>query len=81
MRFSIHAIRLLRADIVTRPIQGRWKVQILDDAAIFANDAPDAFLKTLEEPPPYAVIVLIAKPSRLRTSTSRLRWGERRSPE
>jgi DNA polymerase-3 subunit delta' len=57
---SIDAIRYLRQDIVTRPILGRWKVQIIDEADRFSNDAPDAFLKTLEEPPPYAVIILIA---------------------
>lgn len=58
--FSIDAIRLLRQDIVTRPVLGRWKVQIIDDADAFSDAAPDAFLKTLEEPPAYAVIILIA---------------------
>ncbi|RIK44459.1 MAG: DNA polymerase III subunit delta' [Chloroflexi bacterium] len=60
-RFSIDAIRWLRGDIVMRPIQGRWKVQILDDAGLFSHDAPDAFLKVLEEPPPYAVLILVAE--------------------
>ncbi|HEX5167033.1 MAG TPA: DNA polymerase III subunit [Thermomicrobiales bacterium] len=60
-RFSIDAIKWLREDIVTRPILGRWKMQIIDDAGKFSTDAPEAFLKTLEEPPPYAVIVLIAE--------------------
>jgi DNA polymerase III subunit delta' len=59
-RLSIDTVRWLRQDIVTRPIMGRWKVQIIDDADLFSESAPDAFLKTLEEPPPYAVIVLIA---------------------
>jgi DNA polymerase III subunit delta' len=59
-RLSIEAVRWLRQDIVTRPIMGRWKVQIIDDADLFSESAPDAFLKTLEEPPAYAVIVLIA---------------------
>lgn len=59
-RLSIDTVRWLRQDIVTRPIMGRWKVQIVDDAELFSESAPDAFLKTLEEPPPYAVIVLIA---------------------
>ena len=60
-RFSINAIKWLREDIVTRPMPGRWKIQIIDDAGKFSNDAPEAFLKTLEEPPSYAVIVLIAE--------------------
>lgn len=59
-RLSIDAVRWLRQDIVTRPVQGRWKIQIIDDADQFSDAAPDAFLKTLEEPPPYAVIILIA---------------------
>jgi DNA polymerase-3 subunit delta' len=58
--FSIDAIRFLRQDIVTRPLQARWKIQIIADADKFSNHAPDAFLKTLEEPPPFAVIILIA---------------------
>ena len=60
-RFSIAAIKWLREDIVTRPMLGRWKMQIIDDAGRFSNDAPEAFLKTLEEPPSFAVIVLIAE--------------------
>lgn len=60
-RFSIEAIRALRQDIFTRPLLGRWKVLILDDAGLFSTEAPEAFLKTLEEPPAYAVIVLVAQ--------------------
>jgi DNA polymerase-3 subunit delta' len=59
-RLSIEAVRWLRQDIVTRPVLGRWKIQIIDGADQFSDVAPDAFLKTLEEPPPYAVITLIA---------------------
>lgn len=59
-QISIESIRWLRQDIVTRPIMGRWKIQIIDDAELLSESAPDAFLKTLEEPPPYAVIILIA---------------------
>ncbi len=59
-RLSIETIRWLRQDIVTRPVLGRWKVQIVDDADLLTESAPDAFLKTLEEPPPFAVIILVA---------------------
>jgi DNA polymerase-3 subunit delta' len=59
-RLSIEAIRWLRQDIVTRPIMSRWKIQIVDDADELSESAPDAFLKTLEEPPASAVIVLVA---------------------
>lgn len=59
-RLSIDAIRWLRQDIVSRPILSRWKVQIVDDADRLSDTAPDAFLKTLEEPPGSAVIMLVA---------------------
>lgn len=60
IELSIKAVRYLRQDIVTRPMQGRWKIQIIDEADKFSDVAPEAFLKTLEEPPPFAVIILIA---------------------
>lgn len=60
-RLSIDAIRWLRQDIATRPILSRWKVQIVDDADRLSDAAPDAFLKTLEEPPASAVIMLVAE--------------------
>lgn len=57
---SIDAVRFLRQDIFTRPIVGRYKLQIVDDAGLLSDKAIDAYLKTLEEPPPFGVIVLIA---------------------
>lgn len=59
-RLSIDAVKWLRADIVNRPLLGRWKVQIITESEYLSGDATNAFLKTLEEPPPFAVIVLIA---------------------
>jgi DNA polymerase-3 subunit delta' len=59
-KLSIDAVKHLRQDIVTRPMLGRWKVLIVDEADRFSNEAPEAFLKTLEEPPSFAVIILIA---------------------
>lgn len=59
-RLSIEAIRWLRQDIVSRPVLSRWKVQIVDDAGRLSDTAPDAFLKTVEEPPSFAVIILVA---------------------
>jgi DNA polymerase-3 subunit delta' len=59
-RLSIEAVRWLRQDIVSRPILSRWKVQIVDEADLLSEAAPDAFLKTLEEPPASAVIMLVA---------------------
>ena len=41
-----------------RPAGGRWKVYILDEAHMLTKEAWNAFLKTLEEPPPNTVFVL-----------------------
>ncbi len=60
VEFSIEAVRYLRQHILGRPVASDWKIQIVDDADRLSHVAPDAFLKTLEEPPPYAVIILIA---------------------
>ena len=59
-QLSIEAIRWLRQDIVARPILGDWKIQIVDEADRLSHAAPEAFLKTLEEPPGSAVIILVA---------------------
>ncbi|MBP5274997.1 MAG: DNA polymerase III subunit gamma/tau [Abditibacteriota bacterium] len=41
-----------------RPSEFRYKVYIIDEAHQLSNQAKDAFLKTLEEPPSYAVFIL-----------------------
>jgi DNA polymerase-3 subunit delta' len=39
--------------------EGKFKVVIVDEAERMSSGAQNAFLKTLEEPPPYSVIILI----------------------
>ncbi len=53
----IKQIRELIDDIGIRPASGR-KVYIIEGAERMTPDAQNCFLKTLEEPPPYAVILL-----------------------
>lgn len=60
-RMSINAVKWLCSDVAIRPFYDRWKIHILDEADRFSTEAPDAYLKTLEEPPSYAVMVLIAQ--------------------
>ncbi|MGH7277372.1 MAG: ATP-binding protein [Candidatus Rokuibacteriota bacterium] len=55
----IDAIRELGRQASLRPVMGRHKVFVLDDAERMTEDAPQAFLKTLEEPPARTVIVLV----------------------
>jgi DNA polymerase-3 subunit delta' len=56
----IDAIRELRRDLHMRPFEADRRVYLVHDAHLLNEDAADALLKDLEEPPPYAVIVLIA---------------------
>ena len=55
---SVDDIRELRERVGYAPAQGRWKVYILDEAHMLTREAWNAFLKTLEEPPPSTVFVL-----------------------
>ena len=56
----IDAIRELRRDLHMRPFETDRRIYLVHDAHLLNEDAADALLKDLEEPPPYAVIVLIA---------------------
>src|SRR6266540_3099711 len=55
---GIDDIRDLREKIAYRPGEGRFKVYIIDEAHELTQPAWDALLKTLEEPPPHALLVL-----------------------
>jgi DNA polymerase-3 subunit gamma/tau len=55
---SVDDIRDLREGVAYAPVSGRRKVYILDEAHMLSTAAWNAFLKTLEEPPPNTVFVL-----------------------
>jgi DNA polymerase-3 subunit gamma/tau len=55
---SVDDIRELRESVAFAPVSGRSKVYILDEAHMLSTAAWNAFLKTLEEPPPNTVFVL-----------------------
>jgi DNA polymerase III subunit gamma/tau len=55
---SVDDIRELREKVGFAPALGRWKVYILDEAHMLSTSAWNAFLKTLEEPPPNTIFVL-----------------------
>jgi DNA polymerase III subunit delta' len=56
----IDDVRALRHDLHMRPFEGDRRVYLLLDAHRLNEDAADALLKDLEEPPAYATIVLVA---------------------
>ncbi len=55
---SVDDVRELRERVGYAPGVGSWKVYILDEAHMLTKEAWNAFLKTLEEPPPNTVFVL-----------------------
>ncbi len=55
---SVDDIRALRDSVAFAPISGHRKIYILDEAHMLSTAAWNAFLKTLEEPPPNTVFVL-----------------------
>ncbi|HEY8730888.1 MAG TPA: hypothetical protein VIN69_02785 [Candidatus Limnocylindria bacterium] len=58
-KIEIEVIRDMQRDLALRPLEGRTRVVIIDDAADLSDVAQDALLKTLEEPPKHAVLLLI----------------------
>jgi DNA polymerase-3 subunit gamma/tau len=55
---SVDDIRDLRDKVGFAPVSGKHKVYILDEAHMLSPQAWNAFLKTLEEPPPRTIFVL-----------------------
>src|SRR5690349_8935886 len=55
---SVDDIRDLRERVAYAPVAGAYKVYILDEAHMLTPAAWNAFLKTLEEPPPHTIFVL-----------------------
>ncbi|MGH3033426.1 MAG: ATP-binding protein, partial [Gaiellaceae bacterium] len=59
-QIRIDPIRDLRRDLHMRPFEAARRIYVVLGAHLLNEDAADALLKDLEEPPPYAVIVLVA---------------------
>ncbi|HMA36989.1 MAG TPA: DNA polymerase III subunit delta' [Chloroflexia bacterium] len=57
---TIGTIRALTGSLSLRPYEGSWRVAVVEDADTLSLPAANALLKTLEEPPPYAVLLLLA---------------------
>ena len=60
-QIRIDDIRELRRDLHMRPFEADRRVYLVLGADSLNEDAADALLKDLEEPPPYAVVVLVAE--------------------
>lgn len=55
---SVEDIRELTNQVRFAPQQGKYKVYIIDEVHMLSSNAFNAFLKTLEEPPAYAIFIL-----------------------
>lgn len=55
---SVDDIRSLTEQVRFAPQMGRYKVYIIDEVHMLSSAAFNAFLKTLEEPPSYAIFIL-----------------------
>jgi len=55
---GINEMRELRENVRYQPARDRYKIFIVDEAHQITNEAFNALLKTIEEPPPWAVFVL-----------------------
>ncbi len=55
---SVDHIRSLNDQVRIMPQQGHYKVYIIDEVHMLSTQAFNAFLKTLEEPPEYAIFIL-----------------------
>ncbi len=56
---GIDEMRSIRERVNFRPNEARYKVYILDEAHMLTEPAFNALLKTLEEPPPHVIFVLV----------------------
>jgi DNA polymerase-3 subunit delta' len=59
LEVTIEVVRELCADLALKPARGRHKIAILDNADDLNEEAANCFLKTLEEPPPGSVLILV----------------------
>ncbi len=55
---SVEDIRLLTEQVRIPPMNGKYKVYVIDEVHMLSQAAFNAFLKTLEEPPHYAIFIL-----------------------
>lgn len=73
LTLNISTVRAISSGLALQPFESRYRIVIVDDVETMQETAQEAFLKTLEEPPPYAVIVLLTSDSELLLETIRSR--------
>jgi DNA polymerase-3 subunit delta' len=71
--FPIAVVRELCANLAMKPARGRRKIAIVQDAEDFNDESANCFLKTLEEPPPGSLLVVLATSAESQLPTIRSR--------
>jgi DNA polymerase-3 subunit gamma/tau len=54
---GVNDVRQIKDEVLFAPQSGRYKVYIIDEVHMLSNNAFNALLKTIEEPPPYIVFI------------------------
>ncbi len=57
---KVDVVRELLRSLSLAPVEGRYRVAVIDDAHLMSDSSKNAILKTLEEPNPSVVLILIA---------------------
>lgn len=70
---TVDAVRQMNSDLARRPHEGQWKVLLIPNVEELTVAASNAFLKTLEEPPSFVVILLTTRDPELVLPTIRSR--------
>lgn len=58
---GVESIRFIKSDVSVYPNDGDFKVYIIEDAHLMTKQAQNALLLSLEEPPPYAMFILLCE--------------------
>ena len=72
-QITVSAIRELEESLAYKPFEGRYKIAIIDNAERMNPAAANAFLDTLESPPPQSVLILVSSRPDMLLSTIRSR--------
>src|SRR3989344_8285108 len=80
-RIHIEDIRKLKSFFRFKPYSGPYKMAIIDDAHCFTDEAANALLKIIEEPPRFSVIILISSmpgliPTTILSRCEKVRFNE-----
>lgn len=73
LSLNIATVRDISSSLAMRPFESKYRVIIVDDVETMQETAQEAFLKTLEEPPAHAVILLLTTDAEILLETIRSR--------